>query len=160
MMCRETLDELMEFVRHYHRALRSSGVDARFERMMSAVPAAASTGPDPVSGTEGIELEYSPPGGQFNGEMLWAAATEAPGRQPLRFCSADDAYMLREIPDPAASRTLFDLTDSRGTRIGDVEVVIDGVSCRTDSGGTLDTGKSGIELTKGSRIILRTNRPA
>jgi hypothetical protein len=96
----------------------------------------------------------------FSQDARFAAATEAVAREPLRFCSADDMYVLREETDPASSRPLFYLSAGRGIRVEDVELVIDGTACLTGSGGLLDTEKAGLELTRGSRIFIRTNRPA
>ncbi|MDD3642999.1 MAG: hypothetical protein PHQ19_06025 [Candidatus Krumholzibacteria bacterium] len=159
-MCRETLEELMEFVRHYYRALESSRVDDRFERLMRAVPTAFPDSPGPAHGTEGIELIYRPFREPFGEQARWAAATEPPSRAPLRFCSADDRYVLRERSDPAARRPSFCLFAEEGVRIDGVELVIDGVRCVTGPLGMLDTEKAGLVLTRDSRITLRTNRPA
>ena len=160
MMCREALEELMEFVRHYHRALEASSVDERFERLMSAIPAVSSGGPGPASRTEGIELVYRPYREPFSQEARWAAATEAPSREPLRFCSADGRYVLREVSDPVTSLSSFYLVADRGAKIVEVELVIDGKRCVTGSGGKLDTEEAGLEITRHSRISIRTNRPA
>jgi hypothetical protein len=159
MMCGEILEELMEFVRHYHRALHSPGVDRRFDELMRAVPPASSESPGPASGTEGIELIFRPYREPFSQASRYAADTEPHLRDPLRFCSADGRYVLREETDPASSRPLFHLTADPETRVEDIELMIDGRTCRTGSEGMLDTEKAGLELTKGSRILIRTNRP-
>jgi hypothetical protein len=158
MMCRESLEELMEFIRHYHRALGSS-IDDRFEQLMRALPPAPSLSPGPAQVTEGIELIFRPYREPFSQEARWAAATEAPAREPLRFCSADGRYVLREVLAPDASRSSFCLIADMGMRIEGVELVIDGVRCVTGSGGMLDTDEAGLELTRDSRIAIRANRP-
>lgn len=159
-MCRETLDELTEFVRHYHRALRTSGVDDRFETIADALPPVSSTRPGRDEGMEGIVLTYAPYREPFSQEARWAAATEAPPREPLRYCSADGRYVLREVSGQSPSRPLFCLVADKGVRMDSVELIIDGVRCRPGADGTLDTNAAGLRLKRESRITLRTARPA
>jgi hypothetical protein len=155
-MCRETLKELIEFVSYYRQAVETADIDERFDILLRNVSLSPSERPESVP--EGIELVFEPYTRPFDEEPSLAAATELPEREPLRFCSGDGSYVLREFPDIATGRTSFYLVGERGIRTSDVEVVVDGKALITDRNGLLDTGSEGLSITRDSRIHVRTRK--
>ena len=106
--------------------------------------------------SEGIELVYEPYTRPFDEEPSLAAATEQPEREPLRFCSCDGNYVLREFPDIATGKPSYFLVGERGIKTGNVAVVVDGQVLVTDQNGLLDTDSAGFSISKDSRIQVRT----
>ena len=153
-MCRETLEELIEFVSYYRQAVETAKIDVRFDILMRNI----SLSPSEVSGSvaEGIELVYEPYTHPFEEEPSLAAATEQPEREPLRFCSGDGNYVLREFPDIATGRPSYLLVGERGIRTDYVGVVVDGIVVVTDENGLLDTDSAGLSISKDSRIHVKT----
>ncbi len=153
-MCRETLEELIEFVSYYRQAVKTAEIDERFDVLMRSI----SLSPSEVSESvpEGIELVYEPYTRPFEEEPSLAAATEQPAREPFRFCSGDGNYVLREFPDIATGRPSYFLVGERGIRTDSVEVVIDGIVLITDENGLLDTDSAGLSISKDSRIHVKT----
>jgi hypothetical protein len=153
-MCRETLEELIEFVSYYRQALETADVDERFDILMRHISLSPSK--EMESAPEGIELFYKPYTKPFDGEPQLAAATERTEREPLRFLSGDGDYLLSELPDIATGRPTYYLVGERGIRTSGVEVVVDGKALITDENGRLDTDSEGLSISKDSRIHLRT----
>ena len=153
-MCRETLEELIEFVSYYRQALETAKIDVRFDILMRNI----SLSPSEVSGSvaEGIELVYEPYTHPFEEEPSLAAATEQPEREFLRFCSGDGNYVLREFPDIATGRPSYFLVGESGIRTDNVGVVVDGIVVITDENGLLDTDSAGLSISKDSRIHVKT----
>ena len=153
-MCRETLEELIEFVSYYRQAVETAKIDVRFDVLMRNI----SLSPSEVSGSvaEGIELVYEPYTHPFEEEPSLAAATEQPEREPLRFCSGDGNYVLREFPDIATGRPSYFLVGEREIRTDNVAVVVDGIVVITDENGLLDADSAGLSISKDSRIHVKT----
>ena len=153
-MCRETLEELREFVSYYRQALETADIEERFDILMHNV----SLSPSEATGSvpEGIELVYEPYTRPFDEVPQLAAATERPEREPVRFCSGDGNYVLREFTDIANGKSSYFLVGERGIRTSNVEVVVDGHVVVTDQNGLLDTDSAGISISGSSRIHLRT----
>lgn len=153
-MCRETLEELIEFVSYYRRAVETAEIDERFDVLMQNI----SLSPSEVSESvpEGIELVYEPYTRPFDEESSLAAATEQPEKEPLRFCSGDGNYVLREFPDIATGNPSYFLVGERGIRTDSVEVVIDGYVLVTDENGLLESDSAGLSISKDSRIHVKT----
>lgn len=153
-MCRETLEELIEFVSYYRQALETADIEERFDILMHNV----SLSPSEATGSvpEGIELVYEPYTRPFDEVPQLAAATERPEREPVRFCSGDGNYVLREFTDIANGKSSYILVGERGIRTGNVEVVVDGHVVVTDQNGLLDTDSAGFSISKDSRVHLRT----
>jgi hypothetical protein len=156
-MCRETLKELIEFVSYYRQALETadiSDIEERFDILMHNVSLSPSESMESVP--EGIELFYTPYTQPFDEVPQLAAATERPEREPVRFCSGDGNYVLREFTDLANGKSLYFLVGERGIRTSNVEVVVDGHVVVTDQNGLLDTDSEGFSISRDSRIHLRT----
>lgn len=153
-MCRETLEELIEFVSYYRQVVETAKIDVRFDVLMRNI----SLSPSEVSGSvaEGIELVYEPYTHPFEEEPSLAAATEQPEREPLRFCSGDGNYVLREFPDIATGRPSYFLVGEREIRTDNVAVVVDGIVVITDENGLLDADSAGLSISKDSRIHVKT----
>jgi hypothetical protein len=153
-MCRETLEELIEFVSYYRQAVKTAEIDERFDVLMRNV----SLNPSEVSESvpEGIELVYEPYTQPFDEELSLAAATERPEREPIRFCSGDGNYVLREFPDIATGRPSYFLVGEKGIRTDGVEVAVDGIIVITDKNGLLDTDSARLSISKDSRIHVKT----
>ena len=153
-MCRETLEELIEFVSYYRKAVETAEVDERFDALLRNISLEPSEKPESVP--EGIELVYEPYTQPFEEEPSLAAATERPEREPLRFCSGDGNYILEEIPGFATGEPSYLLVGERGIRTSGVEIEIDGRVLITDRNGLLDAGSVGFSISKDSRIRVRT----
>jgi hypothetical protein len=153
-MCRETLEELIEFVSYYRQAVETARIDVRFDVLMRNI----SLSPSEISGSvaEGIELVYEPYTHPFEEEPSLAAATEQHEREPLRFCSGDGNYVLREFPDIATGRPSYFLVGEREIRTDNVAVVVDGIVVITDENGLLDADSAGLSISKDSRIHVKT----
>ncbi len=154
-MCRETLEELIEFVSYYRQAVETAEIDERFDILIRNVSLNPSEVSESVS--EGIELIYAPYTRPFDEEPSLAAATEQPEREPVRFCSGDGNYVLREFPDIATGKPSYFLVGERGIITSDVEIEIDGKVLITDQNGQLDTDSAGFSISKDSRIHVRTD---
>ena len=154
-MCRETLQELVEFVSYYRQAVETAEIDERFDILIRNVSLNPSEVSESVS--EGIELVYAPYTRPFDEEPSLAAATEQPEREPVRFCSGDGNYVLREFPDIATGKPSYFLVGERGIITSDVEIEIDGKVLITDQNGQLDTDSAGFSISKDSRIHVRTD---
>ena len=152
-MCRETLEELKEFVSYYRQTLETADIEERFDILMQNVSLSPSESTGSVS--EGVELVYVPYSHPFDEEPQLAAATERPEREPVRFCSGDGNYVLREFTDIANGKSSYFLVGERGIKTSDVEVVVDGHVVVTDQNGLLDTDSAGFSISKDSRIHLR-----
>ena len=155
-MCRETLEELIEFVSYYRQAVQTAEIDERFDILMRNVSLSPSEPSE--SDPEGIELVYEPYTRPFDEEPTLAAATEQPEREPLRFCSGDGDYVLREFPDIATGKPSYFLVGERGIKTDTVEVVVDGSVVTTDKNGLLETDSTGLSISKDSRILVKTER--
>ncbi len=155
-MCRETLEELIEFVSYYRQAVQTAEIDERFDILMRNVSLSPSEPSE--SDPEGIELVYEPYTRPFDEEPTLAAATEQPEREPLRFCSGDGDYVLREFPDIATGKPSYFLVGERGIKTDTVEVVVDGSVVTTDKNGLLDTDSAGLSISKDSRILVKPER--
>jgi hypothetical protein len=155
-MCRETLEELIEFVSYYRQAVQTAEIDERFDFLMRNVSLSPSEPLESVP--EGIELVYEPYTRPFDEEPTLAAATEQPEREPLRFCSGDGDYVLREFPDIATGKPSYFLVGERGIKTDTVEVVVDGSVVTTDKNGLLDTDSAGLSISKDSRILVKPER--
>ena len=155
-MCRETLEELIEFVSYYRQAVQTAEIDERFDFLMRNVSLSPSEPLESVP--EGIELVYEPYTRPFDEEPTLAAATEQPGREPLRFCSGDGNYVLREFPDIATGKPSYFLVGEGGIKTDTVEVVVDGSVVTTDKNGLLDTDSAGLSISKDSRILVKPER--
>ena len=153
-MCRETLEELIEFVSYYRQALETADIDERFDVLMHNV----SLSPSGVteSASEGIELIYEPYTRPFDEEPQLAAATERPEKEPVRFCSGDGNFFLREFHDIATGKPSYYLGGERGIKTSNVEVVVDGHVMTTDQNGLLDTDSVGISISRDSKVHVRT----
>jgi hypothetical protein len=154
-MCRETLQELIEFVSYYRQAIDTAEIDERFDILMRMISLRPSEAPESVP--EGIELVYEPYTLPFNEEPSLAAATERSEREPLRFCSGDGRYVLREFPDIATGKPSYILIGERGIRTDGVEVVVDGHLLVTGQNGLLDADSEGLSISKDSKIHVRTD---
>ena len=155
-MCRETLEELIEFVSYYRQAVETAIIDERFDILMRNISLSPSEVPESVP--EGIELVYEPYTRPFDEEPSLAAATEQPVRESLRFCSGDGNYVLREFPDIATGRPSYFLVGERGIKTDNVDVVVDGSVVTTDKNGLLETDSTGLSISKDSRILVKTER--
>jgi len=155
-MCRETLEELIEFVSYYRQAVQTAEIDERFDFLMRNVSLSPSEPLESVP--EGIELVYEPYTRPFDEEPTLAAATEQPEREPLRFCSGDGDYVLREFPDIATGKPSYFLVGERGIKTDTVEVVVDGSVVTTGKNGLLDTDSAGLSISKDSRILVKPER--
>ena len=155
-MCRETLEELIEFVSYYRQALQTADVDERFDILLRSISSMEPSG-SAESVPEGIELVYEPYTKPFEGVPQLAAATERPEREPLRFCSGDGNLVLREFPDIATGRPSYFLAGERGISTSGVEVVVDGRVLITDQNGRLDADSVGLSISKDSKIHVRTD---
>jgi len=155
-MCRETLEELVEFVSYYRQALQAADIDERFDVLLQGISSMELSG-STESVPEGIELVYEPYTQPFEGAPQLAAATGRPEREPLRFCSGDGSYVLREFPDIATGRPSYFLVGERGISTSGVEVVVDGQVLMTDQNGLLDTDSAGLSISKDSEIHVRTD---
>ena len=153
-MCRETLKELIEFVSYYRQAIDTAEIDERFDILMRKISLNPSEVTEFVS--EGIELVYVPYTRPFEEEPSLAAATERPEREPVRFCSGDGNYVLRDFPDIATGKPSYFLVGERGIETSNVEVVVDGYVLVTGQNGLLDTDSAGLSISKDSRIQVRT----
>lgn len=153
-MCRETLEELIEFVSYYRQALETADIDERFDVLLQTVSLCPSGVTESVP--EGVELVYEPYTRPFDEEPQLAAATEKPEREPVRFCSGDGNYVLREFTDIANGKPSYFLVGERGIRTSNVEVVVDGHVVVTDQNGLLDTDSSGISISRDSKVHVRT----
>ncbi|MCK4549415.1 MAG: hypothetical protein KAU49_04570 [Candidatus Krumholzibacteria bacterium] len=153
-MCRETLKELIEFVSYYRQAVETADIDLRFDILMRNVSLSPSEATESVS--EGIELFYEPYTRPFDEEPSLAAATERPERKPVRFCSGDGNYVLREFTDIAKGKPSYFLVGERGIRTSNIEVVVDEHVVVTDQNGLLDTDFAGFSISKDSKIHVRT----
>ena len=153
-MCRETLEELIEFVSYYRQAVETAEIDGRFDVLMRNVSLSPSDASESVP--EGVELVYEPYTLPFDEEPALAAATEQPEKEPLRFCSGDGNYVLREFPDVATGKPSYFLVGEKGIRTDCVDVVVDGIVVITDKNGLLDTDFAGLSISKDSRIHVRT----
>ena len=153
-MCRETLEELIEFISYYRQAVETARIDVRFDVLMRNI----SLSPSEVSGSvaEGIELVYEPYTHPFEEEPSLAAATEQHEREPLRFCSGDGNYVLRGFPDIATGRPSYFLVGEREIRTDNVAVVVDGIVVITDENGLLDADSAGLSISKDSRLHVKT----
>ena len=155
-MCRETLEELIEFVSYYRQAVQTGEIDERFDILMRNVSLSPSEPLESVP--EGIELVYEPYTRPFDEEPTLAAATEQPERELLRFCSGDGDYVLREFPDIATGKPSYFLVGERGIKTDTVEVVIDGIVVITDENGLLDMDSARLSISKDSRILVKPER--
>ena len=153
------MKELTEFIEYYREALASAEMGGRFEKLMERIPSPAPL--KEVSSGEygGIELAYEPYFEPFDEPACWAASTEEPQGEPLRFSSQDGVYFLREFPGAESGEPRYMLVADKGAPTGGVDIEIDGVRVRTDGSGTLSELPPGFNLSKDSRIILRPGTP-
>jgi hypothetical protein len=153
------MKELTEFVEYYREALATAEMGGRFEKLMERIPSPAPL--KEVSSGEygGIELAYEPYFEPFDEPACWAASTEEPQGEPLRFSSQDGVYFLREFPGDESGEPRYMLVADKGAPTGGVDIEIDGVRVRTDGSGTLSELPPGFNLSKDSRIILRPGTP-
>jgi len=154
---REALDELSEFFRYYKKALDTADIDKRFESVLEKLSLSPSIQSESL--TAGIELLHQPYIEPFAGEHPWAAATELPEEEMLRFCSKDGRYMLREFPDSQTGKRSFHFIGDSRNRAKGIEVVIDGKSLFPDEFGIIDIDTDGLRITKDSKILLKGDLP-
>lgn len=160
-MCREDLAELIEFVRFYRETLASADVGERFETLLGVIPPAVSAAEGGGTDRGVIELAFTPYREPFGAGARWAAATEPlPAREPLRFCSADGRYILREFLHPEGEQqpSSYYLVAEQGLKTEQIELEIDGRRCPTGPGGKLELQSAGCRITRDTRIIIRIDR--
>jgi len=153
------MKEIMAFIEYYREALASAEMGGRFEALMERVPSPAPQNEAPSGVARGIELAYEPYFEPFDEPACWAASTEEPQGEALRFSSRDGAYFLREFPGDEAGEPRYMLVADKGAPTGGVDIEIDGVHFSTDSKGALGELPPGFHLSKDSRIILRPGTP-
>ncbi len=153
-MCRETLEELIEFVSYYRQALETADIDEKFDILMQNVSLSPSGVTESVP--EGIELVYTPYTMPFDEEPQLAAATERPEKEPVRFCSGDGNYVLREFTDIATGKPSYFLVGEEGIKTSNIDVVVDGHVMITDQNGLLETDSEGFSISRDSKVHVRT----
>lgn len=140
------------FEREYLRILGSTDVSGRFDDLLDRISIAPSDRPDSRSGV--IELVFTPFEEAFDEEPSWAAATELRREDPLRFCSRDGRYILREFRDPAGGSSSFRLADERGGPARRFTLDIDGVRVETGESGLVEIPGGEDRITRESRIVI------
>ena len=149
------MEKLAEFVEYYRRTLASARMCGRFEALMERISSPAALKGLSSGEARGIELVHEPYFEPFDEPVRWAASTEEPLAQPLRFSSRDGAYFMREFPGGEAGESRYLLIADEAGKAGGVEIEIDGVALRTDAKGALPGLPPDLDLSKDSRIILR-----
>ncbi len=152
-MCRKELEKLIEFFGYYQEALENADIDKKFDALTGNISLRSAVHEESVP--EGVKLFYEPYNKPFAEKQSWAAATSQPEKELVRFCSKDGRFVLREFFDFASGKKLFYLVGSRGFRVENVEVVIDGKSLMPGENGLLDIDVEGMDITKDSNILLK-----
>jgi len=140
------------FEREYLRILESTDVSERFDDLLDRISISSSSRTDSRSNV--IELVFTPFEEAFEEEPSWAAATELPREDPLRFCSHDGRYTLREFRDPAGGQSSFRLADEHGGAAGRFILEIDGVRVEAGESGLVEIPGGEPGITAGSRIVI------